>query len=71
MEDEAGQLIVRAIQDGARAGVFRRAARLNPASKNLWDRLAAPHSARAASILQEVCDRQGEGPSRSSCFGDE
>lgn len=58
-ESDGQELIERAIQDGARAGVFRRAARLNPASRELWNRLAAPHSARAAGILKDICDRLG------------
>lgn len=57
MEIEGG--IEEAINEAVRAGVFRKAARLNTTHTGTWERLAAPHSARADQILAGICDRLG------------
>ncbi len=51
--------IAEAIEEAVRAGVFRAAARLNPKSAPTWDRLAEPHTDRAATLLDGVMRRLG------------
>jgi hypothetical protein len=43
-----------AICEGARAGVFRRAERLNPQSASVWGGLAERHTKNAGDILAAV-----------------
>lgn len=46
--------IEEAIMEGARAGVFRVAARMNPATAKTWISFAEVHSAKVASLLAVV-----------------
>ena len=57
-EEVVDELVVEAIFEGARAGIFRTAARLNPNAK-VWRDLAEQHSRRVAAILDEVMCRLG------------
>lgn len=50
-EPDLHPLIAEAIMEGVKAGIFRRAARLNRGSAKTWHALAAPHSRKAAKIL--------------------
>ena len=43
--------IAEAISEGVKAGVFRRAARLNPHSAALWSDCAEPHTETAKQLL--------------------
>lgn len=54
-----------AIMEAVKAGVFRRAARLNPLSAGTWDALAVQYSKQGAAHLNRVtcprgtCERSG------------
>lgn len=48
---ELDPAIEEAIMEGARAGLFRRAARLCPEEAGVWQPLAEEHSARARRLL--------------------
>lgn len=50
-ETAAHPLIAEAIAEAVKAGIFRRAQRLNCASAETWAALAEPHSQKAAQIL--------------------
>jgi len=64
--------ILEAIYQGALAGVFWKAARLNKRSAGIWESLAEPHHSRASACLALIaagpsvgsagpCSRDGEG----------
>lgn len=46
--------IALAISEGVKAGVFRRAARLNCHGREIWEELADRHSQHAAGLLGRV-----------------
>lgn len=48
------ELIRAAIAEGANAGVFHRAARLNPRSRAVWNAFAEERHARATALLNEA-----------------
>lgn len=54
--------IEEAIREGARAGVFRVAARLNPATADTWAGLAEVHSSNSRALLCIAisCHRKGD-----------
>lgn len=52
------ELIFAAIVEGAKAGVFRRAQRLNR-SAPIWGQLAEQHSRCAATLLGDAMQRRG------------
>lgn len=56
MRAKADPLIAEAIIEAARAGVFRRAARLNPSSA-VWSELADEHSGRTSRVLAQFLSR--------------
>jgi hypothetical protein len=59
------ELIYEAIMEGARAGVYRRAARLNPKTAGTWQSFAELHSERAVALLCDAMtrlDAGGAGP---------
>lgn len=56
MSEQPDPLITEAIIEAARAGVFRRAARLNP-SAVVWSELADEHSARTSRVLAQFLSR--------------
>lgn len=43
-----------AIAEAVKAGVFRRAQRLNPGMANVWSEMADQHSRRVAALLRRV-----------------
>lgn len=47
---EVDQRIEEAIEEAVKAGVFRRAARLNSGSATTWNSLAEPHSRRVKAL---------------------
>lgn len=49
--------IAEAIAEGVRAGVFRRAERLNPRTAETWNSLAEPHSQRVGALMERVTGR--------------
>lgn len=51
---EADARIVEAIEEGIRAGVYRRAARLNPKTARTWQSFADLHSERVQALLDEM-----------------
>lgn len=53
-----GGIWVEVIEEAARAGVFRRAGRLNPRAA-IWNELAEVHSGRVAALLDEEMQRLG------------
>lgn len=69
-EDGADQAIVQAIQEAVQAGVFRRAARHNPASARVWNTLAEPYSQRAATLLAVAMFRVGADASGPDARGE-
>lgn len=54
-----------AIEEAVRAGVFRRAERLNKTTRQVWGSLAAPHSQAAKRFLDDAMTRLGAGGARS------
>ncbi|MFZ5751268.1 MAG: hypothetical protein ACOY5U_09395 [Pseudomonadota bacterium] len=71
---EIAREIAEAIAEGVRAGVYRRAERLNPRSAPAWNRCAAPHSRRAAALLDDAMaglgvERPGPGSRGRSAAG--
>lgn len=58
--DEIGS----AISEAVRAGVFRRAGRLNPRHREIYDRMAAGHSKEAGRHLDAMLRRLGTGACR-------
>jgi len=72
VDREPSALLEGAIAEAVRAGVYRRAARLNPKAGKLWGDLAAPHSARAAGLLAQLSDRwRDKAPGRRFNMKDE
>lgn len=54
--------ILEAILEGARAGVFRRAARLSPqTTRDVWSSLAESHSRGTTTLLAKAMKRLGVG----------
>jgi hypothetical protein len=49
--------IEEAIVEGAKAGVFWKAARLNPMTAAVWEGLARQASSRAAGLLRRAVNR--------------
>lgn len=70
-EDGADQAIVQAIQEAVQAGVFRRAARHNPASARVWDTLAEPYSQRASNLLDLAIRKLGAEDAEPFARGEE
>ena len=60
--------IEQAISEAVKAGVFRRAARLNPGSARIWNALAEPHSRRVATILDDIIGRRSKNCGWSETF---
>jgi hypothetical protein len=59
--------IAEAIQEGIAAGVFRRAARLNPKFNETWSQFATEHTDRADTLLTDAMKRLGvDAPCRCS-----
>jgi hypothetical protein len=55
--EEVDEAIYEAIVEGARAGVHRCAARLNPKSARTWEGFAELHSEKVRALLGEAMDR--------------
>lgn len=68
--DGIDHAIVEAIQEAVSSGIFRRAARLNPKSAEVWDTLAEPHSQRAAILLDSAIIRLGADASGPDARGE-
>lgn len=56
---QVDEAIGEAILEGIKAGVFRRAERLNIKSGKLWATIAQEHTNRAATLLDEAMNRLG------------
>lgn len=54
-------VLAAAINEAVKAGVFRRAARLNPKTAKTWQSFAELHSERVEALLGEFLDRSGAG----------
>lgn len=61
MEECAEDWFCELIKEAVDAGVYRKAARLNHRFADLYDRMAAPHSQRAAGLLDDAMNRLGAG----------
>jgi hypothetical protein len=62
---EIDAAIGRAIEEAVRAGVFWRAARLNPKARKTWEGFAELHHDEAAAALAIVASRVGAGDAGS------
>ena len=69
MEEPSGEIGL-AITEGIKAGVFRRAQRLNPAQAATWGRLAERHTRAAEGYLDDMLNRLGAG-NAGSCSREE
>jgi hypothetical protein len=55
--EEIDEAILEAIMEGARAGVFRAAARLNPKTAKTWHSFGDTHSEKVAALLDVMVKR--------------
>lgn len=68
--DGIDQGIVEAMRAAVTAGVFRRAARLNPKTAETWNRLAEIYSRMAATMLESAIHRLGADASGPDARGE-
>lgn len=61
---EVDPAIAAAIDEAVKAGVFRRAAKLNPMQADIWNALGADHTSKAATLLYEAVRRIGASDAR-------
>lgn len=61
MAEEVDWAVGLAIEEAVKAGVFWRAARLNPLTRDVWEALAAPHSQKVTSLLDDAMTRLDPG----------
>lgn len=52
------------ISGAVTAGVFRRAARLNPGTAHVWNEIADPYSARVGALAMQALDRHSKACDR-------
>jgi hypothetical protein len=59
--DDADPVMMMVIEEACRAGLYRRASRLNPRTARAWDGFGDLHSERVVTLLDEMLNRSGAG----------